>query len=73
MEQYINRKATAHIRVVDEQGNALKSAAFQAELTKHDFLFGCGAFDALPLTNEKKGDAFYEERMHKWPVVKHMA
>ncbi len=66
MEQYINRKATAHIRVVDEQGNALKSAAFQAELTKHDFLFGCGAFDALPLTNEKKGDAFYEERMHKW-------
>lgn len=32
----------------------------------HDFLFGCGAFDALPLTNDKKGDAFYKDCMHKW-------
>ena len=66
MEQYAERKATARIRVVDEKGNAVKNTEFQAELRKHDFLFGCGAFDAIPLTNEKKEDAFYEERMRKW-------
>ena len=66
MEQYENRKATAQIRVVDAKGNAVKDAEFQAELVNHDFLFGCGAFDALPLTNENKGDAFYEDRMRKW-------
>lgn len=66
MEQYENRKATAQIRIVDENGNAVKNAEFQAELTNHDFLFGCGAFDAIPFTNEKKGDAFYEDRMRKW-------
>lgn len=44
MEQYTNRKATAQIRVVDEKGNVIKNAAFQAELTDRDFLFGCGAF-----------------------------
>lgn len=66
MEQYANRKAAARLRVVDEKGNAVKNTEFRAELTNHDFLFGCGAFDALPLTNEKKGDTFYEERMRKW-------
>ena len=59
MEQYTHRKAAARIRVVDETGNIVKNAEFQAELRNHDFLFGCGAFDAIPLTNEKKGDAFY--------------
>ena len=66
MDQYAGRKATARIRVVDEKGNAVKNTEFQAELKNHEFLFGCGAFDAIPLTNEKKKDAFYEERMGKW-------
>lgn len=66
MEQYTNRKAAAQILVVDEKKNAIKNSEFHVELTNHDFLFGCGAFDALPLTNDKKGDAFYEDRMHKW-------
>ena len=66
MDQYAGRKATARIRVVDEKGNAVKNTEFQAELKNHEFLFGCGAFDAIPLTNEKKKDAFYEERMDKW-------
>lgn len=58
MEQYANRKAAAQIRVVDEKGNAVKNSEFQAELTNHDFLFGCGAFDALSLMDEEKNDAF---------------
>lgn len=66
MEQYASRKATVRIRVADENGNAVKNTEFQAELINHDFLFGCGAFDAITLTNEKKGDPFYEERMRKW-------
>lgn len=66
MEQYTNRKATTQILVVDEKKNAIKNSEFNVELTNHDFLFGCGAFDALPLTNDKKGDAFYEDRMRKW-------
>ena len=66
MEQYANRKAAAQIRVVDEKGNAVKNSEFQAELTNHDFLFGCGAFDALSLMDEEKNDAFCEDRMRKW-------
>ena len=66
MEQYENRIATAQSRVVAARGHAGTDAEFQAELVNHDFLFGCGAFDALPLTNENKGDAFYEDRMRKW-------
>lgn len=66
MEQYAGRKATVQIRVTDEKGNAVANREFQAELKNHDFLFGCGAFDAILLTNEKKEDAFYEERMRKW-------
>lgn len=54
MDQYAGRKATARIRVVDEKGNAVKNTEFQAELKNHEFLFGCGAFDAIPLTNEKR-------------------
>ncbi len=69
MEQYADRKATARIRVVDEKGNAVKNTEFQAELKNHEFLFGCGAFDAIPLTNGKKKDAFYEERMNKWMAL----
>ena len=49
MDQYAGRKATARIRVVDEKGNAVKNTEFQAELKNHEFLFGCGAFDAIPL------------------------
>ena len=48
MDQYAGRKATARIRVVDEKGNAVKNTEFQAELKNHEFLFGCGAFDAIP-------------------------
>lgn len=66
MERYANRKAAAQIRVVDEKGNAVKNSEFQAELTNHDFLFGCGAFDALSLMDEEKNDAFCEDRMRKW-------
>lgn len=66
MEQYANRKAAAQIRVVDEKGNAVKNSEFQADLTNHDFLFGCGAFDALSLMDEEKNDAFCEDRMRKW-------
>lgn len=66
MEQYANRKAAAQIRVVDEKGNAVKNSEFQAELTNHDFLFGCGAFEALSLMDEEKNDAFCEDRMRKW-------
>lgn len=66
MDQYTNRKSTVQIRVVDEKNNVVKNAEFQVELANHDFLFGCGVFDAISLTNEKKGDAFYEDRMRKW-------
>ena len=71
MDQYAGRKATARIRVVDEKGNAVKNTEFQAELKNHEFLFGCGAFDAIPLTNEKKKDAFDEERLGKWLELYH--
>ena len=66
MSSYEFRKGTRVLQVTDKKGDPLKNAKLHLEQTNHEFLFGCGAFDAIPHTNEKKGDPFYEDRMKKW-------
>ena len=66
MGEYKIRKATGRFRFTDEQGHPLANALLQIEQTGHDFLFGCGAFDVLPFTNEKRKDAFFKDRVEKW-------
>ncbi len=46
------RRASRAIRLIDREGRPLKGVGVRAELTSHEFLFGCGAFDLLPMLDE---------------------
>ena len=61
-----HRKARATLCVRDAQGRPVANAKLRLSQKTHDFLFGCGAFDALPYANGKKGDPFCADRMGKW-------
>ncbi len=61
-----HRKATVALRVVDATGNPVAGRKLRLDQTSHDFLFGSGAFDAIPRTNEHKDDPFFRDRMDKW-------
>ena len=66
MGEYECRKARRVLHVRDAAGQPVANATLHLEQTEHDFLFGCGAFDAIPAANDKKGDPFYADRMEKW-------
>ncbi len=44
-----HRLAKRRLVLKDAQGRPLQNRNIHAELTKHKFLFGCGAFETLPL------------------------
>ena len=66
MGNYENRKAAVRLRVTDAAGNPAAHACLKLEQTGHDFLFGCGAFDAIPYANGGERDAFCKERVDEW-------
>ncbi len=63
---YEHRQASAVLRVVDAAGQPVAGRKLRFDQTSHDFLFGSGAFDAIPRTNEHKDDPFFRDRMDKW-------
>lgn len=78
MERYSHRKTAGKLRFVDAAGKPLANAEVAYKLTNHEFLFGVGAFDALPATApEDQGDidfyqdiissdkSFYQDRLDK--------
>ncbi len=82
MDVHAHRKGAARVRFLDPQGRPLRNTPLQFSLTNHDFLFGCGAFDALPATAAVESGtisfyqdapqtdrAFYQDRMEKWLSV----
>ncbi len=46
-----HRKAKCLLRVVDRQGNPVADAKLHLKQTRHEFLFGCGAFDLMAYAN----------------------
>lgn len=67
--RYQHRKASATIKVVREDGSVLANTPITVAQTRHKFLFGCGAFDSVPLANgELQGEekAAMEDRFQKW-------
>lgn len=77
-----HRCSTAKVRIVDKQGNPVAGKKVRFELKSHEFLFGCGGFDAIMLNSdlpqgmlsfydgdEKKAKAFFQDRMDKWVQV----
>ena len=69
-ENLAHRRANSVLRVTDEQGNPLARTKLRLRQTRHEFLFGCGAFDFLAYTEAAKDCgktcASLEERIQKW-------
>ena len=63
---YEHRQATAALRVLDAAGQPVAGRTLRVDQTSHDFLFGSGAFDAIPYANDRQGDPFLRDRMEKW-------
>ena len=63
-----HRKATARLCVLKQDGTPVANLNISVKQTAHRFLFGCGAFDTVRLTNihGEKEHAFLEQRMEKW-------
>jgi GH35 family endo-1,4-beta-xylanase len=61
-----HRQATAALRVLDAAGQPVAGRRLRVDQKDHDFLFGSGAFDAIPCANDRQGDPFLRDRMEKW-------
>lgn len=63
-----HRKGNCKLHVIDENGKPVGNQVITVKQTKHEFLFGCGAFDSLAYTNitEEAEKVFYKERVEKW-------
>ena len=64
-----HRQNTVTLKMVDAAGNALKNVPVHLNLKKHRFLFGCGAFDSVPLANgslDAAGLTKMQDRFDKW-------
>lgn len=55
MDRFGHRRSKACLKLVDGQGNPLGEKDVSLRLIRHEFLFGGGAFDSLPLTNAFDG------------------
>ena len=70
MKDVSHRMSKASLCLEDFQGKPLSKEKVKVKLIRHEFLFGCGAFDSLPLTgNETPNRDFYQERMEEWTAL----
>ena len=63
-----HRRARAALQLLNADGSPAANRSVQVDQVSHQFLFGCGAFDAVAMMNLPEGEkrAFLEERMAKW-------
>ncbi|MBN1776197.1 MAG: endo-1,4-beta-xylanase [Clostridiales bacterium] len=64
-----HRISSRLIRVTDREGKPLSNKQVTFELIKHEFLFGCGAGDAVDAANpsgDPRADAIAKDRFEKW-------
>ena len=59
-----HRKVKKQIQFVDAQGKPLANKQVKIQQTKHEFLFGCGAFDFIPYV--LNGDDFHKQMTESW-------
>lgn len=62
-----HRKVNKQIQIKDAQGKPLANTKVHIQQTKHDFLFGCGAFDFIPYV--LNGDDFHKQMTESWLEV----
>ena len=68
MDRFSHRKATARLRFIRPDGRPAANTLIRFDQTSHDFLFGCGGFEAVELMGQPDAArrAFILERMDKW-------
>ena len=59
-----HRKINKKVLIKDASGNAITNAEISLKQTNHEFLFGCGAFDFMPLVWEGKEEL--KKPMEDW-------
>ena len=62
-----HRKVKTVFRVTDAEGHPLSGKKINVKQTRHDFLFGCGAFDFIPYV--KDGDEEHKEIVESWQKI----
>ena len=67
-DQFTHRKASARLQILNPDGTPVICQSVSVDQLSHQFLFGCGAFDAVDLmkTQDAGKKAFLQERMDKW-------
>lgn len=68
MDKLKHRKSTICLQIRNSDGTPAANQPVKIDQVSHEFLFGCGAFDALAMINAKE-DAekeFLKERVDKW-------
>ena len=67
-ERYEHRKGKARLQILNPDGTPAVRQPVCIDQVSHQFLFGCGAFDAVELmkTQDAARKAFLRERMDKW-------
>ena len=68
MDQLKHRRAEARLRILNPDGTPAAGLSVQIDQVSHQFLFGCGAFDAVAMMKiqDEKEKAFLAQRMEKW-------
>ena len=68
MEQLKHRRAAAALQLLNPDGSPAAGRTVRVDQVSHQFLFGCGAFDAVELmrTRDDRQRSFLQERMEKW-------
>ena len=68
MNQLNHRQAAAKLQVLNPDGTPAAGRTVRIDQVSHQFLFGCGAFDAVELMRTQDGQkhSFLQERMDKW-------
>ena len=68
MDKFASKKAQAPILVTGRDGMPITNTEVRMTLKNHQFLFGCGAFETIPLMKiqDEEKNAFFADRMEKW-------
>ena len=68
MSQLEHRRASARLQILNPDGTAAANRRVTVDQRSHQFLFGCGAFDAVQLmkTQDESRKPFLSQRMDQW-------
>lgn len=65
---YESRKSKAGLRFIGIDGKPIANSEVKINLINHEFLFGCGAFDAITHTQDES-NKFAADRVSKWTAL----